>query len=188
MTVVLPEADARKLAPALADRVDVRFVYADWNDGSELQYLNEYGPFPYGVSPLALGYNYGKRAQVLQNRTGQRPAQFSRSVVDSRPGLELRGWMEEEWERALAAEARAFGAPVMSNRLERMAATAGLPATAQPGGNPADLEEGAVLVPARPRARPRRPGRVHPACEQPDRGLRRMQDYGSHIEGSRPTS
>lgn len=103
----LPEEQAR----ALADRFypsGVQYVWSDWNDGSELQYLKAYEPYPHGVSPLALGFNYGKRAQVLVNRTKQRPSQLSTSVVDSRPGLELRDWAHEERDRALNAEIRAY--------------------------------------------------------------------------------
>jgi hypothetical protein len=105
--VHLPESQARTLAEKFYP-YDVHYVWSDWNDGSELQYLKQYEPYPYGVSPLALGFNYGKRAQVLVNRTKQRPNQLSASVVDSRPGLELRDWGREERDRAVAAEIRAY--------------------------------------------------------------------------------
>ena len=47
-------------------RADSTMAY----DGSELQYLGQFntaeaGGFPYGVSPLALGYNYYKRAAAM---------------------------------------------------------------------------------------------------------------------------
>ena len=115
--VTLPEADARKLADVYFPP-DVAYVYADWNEGSDMQYLAEYGPFPYGVSPLAIGYDYGKRAQVLINKTKQKPAQYSGSVVDSRPGIELRDWAKEERDRALAAEARLYGRPNEDRKLK----------------------------------------------------------------------
>src|SRR3954469_10989660 len=46
-------------------------------DGSEFQFLKLFntpqsGGFPYGVSPLALGYNYYKRSAALLNITGQK--------------------------------------------------------------------------------------------------------------------
>jgi len=82
-----------------------------WNDGSELQYLKKYEPFPYGVPPTAMGYNYAKRAEVAMTVGGQRPLQISDTVVDSRPGLMLKQWAEEEAERAVNSESRALGAP-----------------------------------------------------------------------------
>ena len=83
---------------------------ADWNDGSELQYLKPYQPFPDGVSALAFGYNYSKRAQVLQELTKQVHANLSPMVVDSRPALALKGWAEDEQERGRRFEARALNA------------------------------------------------------------------------------
>ena len=38
-------------------------VHGDWNDGSILQYLARFQPFPYGISPAALAYNYAKRTR-----------------------------------------------------------------------------------------------------------------------------
>ena len=82
---------------------------SEWNDGSELQYLKSYEPFPYGVSPIAMGYNYAKRAQVAMTVGGQRPLQISDTVVVSRPGLLLKQWAEEEADRAVNSESRAIG-------------------------------------------------------------------------------
>ena len=96
---------------------EVSYSFADWNDGSDLQYLKQYGPYPYGVSPLALGYNYAKRAQVMVSRTGQKPAQYTKPVVDSKPGLELKAWGDEEYERAVEAEARALNLPPQWDRV-----------------------------------------------------------------------
>jgi hypothetical protein len=84
---------------------------AEWNDGSELQYLEQYQPFPYGISAMGLGYNYFKRAQVMQSVGRQQHAQLSAMVIDSRPGLSLRFWSEDERERGQRAELRAFGMP-----------------------------------------------------------------------------
>jgi len=91
----------------------------DWNTGGELQYLEKYQPFTMseqdyvgGVSPMALGYNYFKRAQVLQGPPyNQRHAQLSDMVIDSRPALALRDWAEEERQRGRASESRVFDKP-----------------------------------------------------------------------------
>lgn len=84
---------------------------SEWNDGAELQYLRKYQPFPYGISPSAMGYNYAKRAQVAMTVGGQRPLQISDTVIDSRPGLILKQWSEEESDRGVTYEAQAFGLP-----------------------------------------------------------------------------
>jgi hypothetical protein len=90
-----------------------------WQDGSALQYLKAFEPFPYGVSPLALAYNYHKRAQVLQSVDHQRHTQLSDMVVDSRPALDLKGWAEEEWERGRRSEIRALLGPGRNLPTER---------------------------------------------------------------------
>jgi hypothetical protein len=81
-------------------------------DGSALQYLKRYQPFPYGVSTMALAYNYYRQAQSLLRFNNQNHAQLSDLVVDSRPALALRDWSEEEWERGRIAEIEALGMPV----------------------------------------------------------------------------
>ncbi|HEY8667460.1 MAG TPA: hypothetical protein VIL86_12395 [Tepidisphaeraceae bacterium] len=78
-------------------------------DGSELQYLRDLQPFPYGVSAFALAYNYHQRAQVLQNVNGQKHIQQSSLVIDSRPALALKNWDEEEWEIGRRKELQALG-------------------------------------------------------------------------------
>lgn len=100
---------------------------AEFDDGSELQYLRQFQPYPYGLSPFALGYNYHKRAQVLMDRTGDKPTQESESVVDSQPALTLKAWAEEEWERGRRLEAKAFGATLPTERLAQELVTADLP-------------------------------------------------------------
>ncbi len=104
--IVLDEAAARKLDQKGVQ--GVLFIYADWNDGSELQYLKKYEPYPDGVSPLALGFNYAKRAQVLMTVGKQKPSQLGQGIVDVKPGLELRDWANDEWTRAVDAENHAF--------------------------------------------------------------------------------
>jgi hypothetical protein len=96
-------------------------------DGSALQFLKQYEPFPYGVSPLALGYNFNKRAQLLMEHTGQRPSQVSESVIDSQPGLALKMWAEEEVERGRRMEARAFGEKLTYERMDLELPTAAKP-------------------------------------------------------------
>lgn len=100
---------------------------SEWNDGAELQYLRTYQPFPYGVSPSAMGYNYAKRAQVAMTVGGQRPLQISDTVIDSRPGLILKQWSEEESDRAVAHEAQAFGLPHDAEPHELEGPTAAVP-------------------------------------------------------------
>ncbi|HEY8751934.1 MAG TPA: hypothetical protein VIM11_28390 [Tepidisphaeraceae bacterium] len=116
--------DSKKMGPILDDQNNLLPQFTtplfdrpsdlagnQWNDGSELQYLKKYEPFPYGVPPTAMGYNYAKRAEVAMTVGGQRPLQISDTVVDSRPGLMLKQWAEEEAERAVNSESRALGAP-----------------------------------------------------------------------------
>jgi hypothetical protein len=102
----------------------------EWNTGAELQYLKEYQPFPYGLSPLALAYNYYKRAQVMQDH-GQRHIQLSDLVIDSRPALSLKGWAEAEWGRGRRFELEAFGKTIPSERLDMETQDAALPPDAK---------------------------------------------------------
>jgi hypothetical protein len=95
---------------------------------TELKHLRPFEPYPYGVSPFAIGYNYHKRAQILQRDHGQAHAQLSDSVIDSRPALALKNWAEEEWERGRRLELQALGMDVPLERidLELPAADVGL--------------------------------------------------------------
>jgi hypothetical protein len=104
-----------------------------WYDGSRLQMLAPYQPFPYGLSTLALAYNDYKRSQLLQSLWNERPMQLSGLVVDSRPGIMLKQWGQDEWERGRRYELRALGAPpvpatVEPSSMEQM--DAGAPPTA----------------------------------------------------------
>jgi hypothetical protein len=79
---------------------------------NELKYLvpyDQFGGFKDGISPLALAYNYHKRAQVIMATTSQRHLQLSDSVIDSRPAIDLRTWAEEEWGRGRAKVLITFG-------------------------------------------------------------------------------
>lgn len=103
--------------------------------GAELQFLEPYnarGGFPYGVSPLALAYNYYKRAGGLMITTGQKHLQLSDQVVDSRGAVVLKYWAEEESERALRLEAELVGRRAPEAREELDAVTADLPVKLAP--------------------------------------------------------
>jgi hypothetical protein len=108
------------------------------NDGSELQYLAQFQPFPYGLSPIALGYNYNKRAQVLYRVGRQKHLQLSDLVIDNQPGLNLKAWSEEEWDRGRRLEQRGFGiAGEPVDKLPRELRTAALKLDAKPVDRPA---------------------------------------------------
>ena len=95
-------------------------------DGLKFEYLKKYEPFPYGLSPLAIGYEYYKQAQYLQNEKKQQHIQLSDLVIDSRPGLALKVWSEDEWERARRLELALFNKPVPEERIDMEAPTAGV--------------------------------------------------------------
>ncbi len=84
----------------------------EWYDGSQLQYLPKYQPFPDGISPYALAFSYYKRTEVLQNVQKQQHAQLGDMVIDSRPPLALKFWAEEEIEQARRRELQALGVPL----------------------------------------------------------------------------
>jgi hypothetical protein len=110
-----------------------------WNTGAELQYLEPYQPFPYGISTFALGYNYARRAQVLQSVGKQSPLQVSDAVIDSRPAVELAGWAADEWERGRVFEMQAFGVRPPAERLQMEAPTAAAPPDATKLVDPASV-------------------------------------------------
>jgi hypothetical protein len=85
---------------------------AEWNDGSEFQYLKQFGPYPYGLHPMAIGWNYYKRAQVLKDLTHQKHLQLSDTVVDNRPAINLKLWGEAEWGAGRRMEMLALGMPL----------------------------------------------------------------------------
>lgn len=109
-----------------ADPVKDASGNVEWNDGADLQYLKPYQPFPYGLSPFALAYNYFKRAQVMQDY-GQRHIQLSELVVDSRPGLSLKEWAQADWGRGRRFELEAFGKTIPAERLDMETEDADLP-------------------------------------------------------------
>jgi hypothetical protein len=97
---------------------------AEWADGSELQYLAPYQPFRSGISALALGYNYQKRSQVLQDVSNQVHANLSPMVLDSRPALALMTWSEDEGERGRRLESKALNVAVPEERRDMELPTA----------------------------------------------------------------
>jgi hypothetical protein len=99
---------------------------SEWSDGSELQYLAPYQPFPYGISALALGYNYQKRAQVLQDVSNQVHANLSPMVLDSRPALAMKAWSEDESERARRLELKALNLAAPEERKDMDLPTANI--------------------------------------------------------------
>jgi len=105
-----------------------------FNDGSEMQYLKPFAPFKYGVSPIAIAYNYYMQAQTLQRTTHARHAQLSDQVVDSRPSITLKFWAEEEQELGRRAEQKGFNVtlPATAERLDLEMPTAGVPLTQKP--------------------------------------------------------
>lgn len=105
----------------------------DGGDGSKLPYLKQFEPYPYGVSPYALAFNYYKRAQWLHYNKGARHLQLSERVVSSRAALSLKKWAEEDWTAGRRAEMEMFNLPYERNdeRIE-------LPTANIPLGQPID--------------------------------------------------
>ena len=123
-SLLTPEGRLRPelLAPRLA------VPFGEYN-GAELQFLEPFSKadgFPYGVPPLAMAYNYYKRAGALMRGSTQRHAQLSDSVMDSRAAIALRYWAAMEDEEALRNECAAFGrkAPEGREGLEAVTADA----------------------------------------------------------------
>ena len=100
---------------------------APWNTGAELQHLERYQPFPYGVSTFALGFNYAKRAQILMDVGKQSPLQVSDQVISTRPAIELKVWAEDEWERGRTFELQALGINAPPERLDMEMPAAAVP-------------------------------------------------------------
>jgi hypothetical protein len=81
-------------------------------DGTPLPYLKQFEPYPLGVSPIALGYNYLERARWLQKYREARHAQTSDRIVSSRPAMALKKWSEEDWYAGLRSEIILLGREV----------------------------------------------------------------------------
>lgn len=78
----------------------------------ELRHLLRFEPFPQGLSPMALAYEYYKQAIELQDQ-GQRHIQMTPMILDSQVPIVMRMWDEEEWERGRRAEAQGLGVTSM---------------------------------------------------------------------------
>jgi hypothetical protein len=87
----------------------------DWYDGSQLQFLKQYEPFPYGVSTLAMAYNDYKRAQLLLRQWHEEHIQSGDVVIDSFPALDLKLWGLDELERGRHYELRMWGHPMSTS-------------------------------------------------------------------------
>ncbi|MBC7785424.1 MAG: hypothetical protein H7144_16445 [Burkholderiales bacterium] len=105
------DGNYRVLPKFLAPREGVAAT-GDAADGSELPYLKRFEPYPIGVSPYALAYNYYKRCQWLQKYRQARHAQMSDRVISVRPALALKKWSEEDWYAARRAEIELLKLPV----------------------------------------------------------------------------
>jgi hypothetical protein len=81
----------------------------EYDNGADLQYLPPFQPFSDGVSTFALAYNYYKRSEVLQNKFQQQHDQMSDQVIDSRPALACKFWIDEDVDQGRRREFYAFG-------------------------------------------------------------------------------
>lgn len=85
----------------------------------ELHYLVPLEPFPDGIPPLGMGYNYVKWAQVLQSDFHQKHLDMGSGVISSRPAMKLKEWAQDELDRGRRLEFRALvGEPIRPD-LER---------------------------------------------------------------------
>ena len=94
--------------------------------GARLPYLSQFGPYPYGVSPYALAYNYYKRSDWLQVNRNARHAQVNERVIASRGGKSIEKWSEEEWHNATRAEIDLAGKDIPQGTEQLFAVTADL--------------------------------------------------------------
>ena len=78
---------------------------------AELPWLvnDRYAPYTDGVSTFAFAFNYYKRCEQLLNNQHQHHDQLSDVVIDSRPGLSLKNWADDEVEQGRRREAQAVG-------------------------------------------------------------------------------
>jgi hypothetical protein len=122
-------ADGFILPELLEPRTASSTLVAQGYTGADLQFLARYntpamGGFPYGLHPLAIAYNYYKRAATLQTLTGRKHVYLSEAVVDSRGGIALQMWAENEWDHARRLEAQSLGKPLSDEKIPRELATA----------------------------------------------------------------
>lgn len=147
------------------------------NNGAELQYLEQFQPYPYGVSPLALGYNYYKRAQALSRYGRQKHIQLSEMVVDNQPGLTLRVWSDEEWDRGRRLEQKAFGG-ASNEQQSRELRTSKL----APDAKPADAGQVAEAIFSYDRASKTAEAAIPEFTSHIERYPSGLQNFGSHLQ------
>ncbi len=104
----------------------------------DLPYLKQFEPYPIGVSPYALAYNYFKRAQWLQEFRKARHPQVSDRIISVRPAMSLKKWSEESWYAARRAEIEFFmpTAEVPRDDAQLEPITQDIPLTAQVPDSP----------------------------------------------------
>ncbi|MEM1011191.1 MAG: hypothetical protein AAGI46_03095 [Planctomycetota bacterium] len=81
----------------------------EYLDGSQIQFVDAYGPFPEGLGPHALAFEHAMRAYVLQEHAGQRHIQHSIPYIRIQPGRNLRDWSLSTYEQGRQLEAEALG-------------------------------------------------------------------------------
>ena len=81
----------------------------EYLDGSQIQFLEEFAPYPEGLSPHALAYEHFRRALVLQEFGGQQHAESTEATLAADPGRALREWAIEAFEIGRKREVEAFG-------------------------------------------------------------------------------
>ncbi len=80
----------------------------DEGQAAELEYLQDFQPFPYGVGAHALAYDYGRQALDIQLQGSQRHPSLSPRVISRDVPLALWKWSERAWQRGRLAEAEAL--------------------------------------------------------------------------------
>jgi hypothetical protein len=149
------------------------------NDGAELQYLEQFQPYPYGLSPLALGYNYYKQAQALFRYGHQKHIQLGDMVVDNQPALTLRVWSDEELDRGRRFEQQAFP-DVADEKAVRELRTAKIAPDTKPA-NPGPIN---AAIYAYDQAARTAAAAVPEFEEHIKRFPSGFQNFGSHIENA----
>jgi hypothetical protein len=148
------------------------------NNGAELQYLAQFQPYPYGVSPVALGYNYYKRAQALSRFGRQKHIQLSEMVVDNQPGLTLRVWSDEEWDRGRRLEQRAFAGGAAADQQPRELRTSKV----APDAKPADRSVLDEAIFSYDRAARTAEAAIPEFTSHIERYPSGLQNFGSHMQ------
>jgi hypothetical protein len=150
-----------------------------------LDHLTEFQPFPYGLSPIALGYNYFRRSQIVQATTSQRHIQISELVVDAQPAMSLEAWSREEFDRGRKLEYTGLAkSRPDADKLSQELRTASLGPDAQVA-DPSDVREAAFSYDRTARI-------VEAALPEFQHHIERFPqnsaNYQSHVDGLRALS